>query len=295
MERRHFLKTLALVPLAPIAMKLQDLYATASTFPKTAPLPVLFAGHGSPMNALEDNAFTRAMQQLGLELRARYQPKAIVVVSAHWLTRGTFVTTNERPATIHDFGGFPEALERMQYPAPGSPELARQITEMVPDLHGTDDWGLDHGTWTLLHHLFPQADIPVLQVSIDYAKSLAWHFDFAKQLRFLRERGVLVMGSGNIVHNLRASMPRFMNQDARPFDWAIEFDQWVGDKLTSGDYRALIDYQQAGASGPLAVPTLDHYLPMLYTLGLAGKDEPLRQLYEEVSFGGMSMRTFAVG
>jgi len=295
MERRHFLKTLALVPLAAPAMKLQDLYATASTFPKTAPLPVLFVGHGSPMNALEDNPFTLSLQQLGHQLRAKYQPRAIVVVSAHWLTRGTFVTRNERPATIHDFGGFPEALERMQYPAPGSPELARLIARQVPDLHESDDWGLDHGTWTVLHHLFPKADLPVLQVSLDYTKPLSWHFDFARQLHFLRERGVLVMGSGNVVHNLRASMTNFMNGDKRPHAWAVEFDAWVGERLKQGDYRALVDYQKAGASGPLAVPTVDHYLPMLSVLGLAGREEPVRPVYEEVSFGGMSMRTFAIG
>lgn len=300
MHRRSFLRRmlpLAALPLFPAAVfnPLRDLVAAATTFPATPKLPVLFVGHGSPMNALEDNAFTRALRKLGTDLRARYQPRAVVAVSAHWLTRGSFVTRQERPETIHDFGGFPEALERMQYPAPGSPALAKELVAAVPDLHDTDEWGLDHGTWTVLHHLFPNADLPVLQVSLDHSKPLAWHFDFARQLRFLRERGVLVIGSGNIVHNLRASMPNLMRGDARPHDWAVEFDTWVSERLTSGDYRALIDYQQAGASGPLAVPTVDHYLPLLYTLGLAGKEEPLRTVYDEVSFGGISMRTFLVG
>jgi 4,5-DOPA dioxygenase extradiol len=274
---------------------LRDLTAAAATFPATPALPVLFVGHGSPMNALEDNPFTRALRKLGPELRARYKPRAIVVVSAHWLTRGSFVTRQEKPETIHDFGGFPDALERMQYPAPGAPALAKELATVVPDLHDTDEWGLDHGTWTVLHHLFPDADVPVLQVSLDYSKPLAWHFDFAHQLRFLRERGVLIVGSGNVVHNLRASMPSFMKNDHTPLPWAVEFDAWVGKHLASGDYRALIDYQKAGASGPLAVPSVDHYLPMLYILGLAGKHEPIRSVYEEVSFGGMSMRTFTVG
>jgi 4,5-DOPA dioxygenase extradiol len=258
-------------------------------------MPVLFVGHGSPMNALEENPFTRRLRQVGQQLRERQRPQAILVVSAHWLTRGTFATLNERPPTIHDFGGFPEELHRMQYPAPGAPALVRELMAQVPDVHGSDDWGLDHGTWTVLHHLFPAADIPVFQLSLDATKPLAWHFDFARQLRFLRERGVLIVGSGNVVHNLRLSMPRFMQQDARPHDWAVEFDDWFKTRLDAGDYRSLVNYAQAGASGPLAVPTVDHYLPTLYTLGLAGAAEPVTQLFEEVSYGGMSMRTFMVG
>jgi 4,5-DOPA dioxygenase extradiol len=295
MERRHFLKALGVLPLATTAMNLQTLHATASTFAKTAPMPVLFVGHGSPMNAIEDNPFTRKLRQVGEELRQRQPPKAILVVSAHWLTRGTFATLNERPKTIHDFGGFPQALFDMQYPAPGAPAVVRALIAQVPDVHGTDEWGLDHGTWTVLHHLFPKADVPVFQLSIDATKPLDWHFDFAKQLQFLRERGVLIVGSGNVVHNLRQSMPKFMTGDATPYDWAIEFDGWFKNHLDSGNYRALTDYTKAGSSGPLAVPSLDHYLPTLYTVGLAGKNEPIRQLFEEVSFGGMSMRTFMVG
>ena len=295
MERRHLLKTLSALTLATAVMNLQTLHATASTFAKTAPMPVLFVGHGSPMNAIEDNAFTRKLRQVGEDLRRNQPPKAILVVSAHWLTRGTFATLNERPKTIHDFGGFPQALFDMQYPAPGAPAVVRDLIAQVPDVHGTDEWGLDHGTWTVLHHLFPKADVPVFQLSIDATKPLDWHFDFAKQLQFLRERGVLIVGSGNVVHNLRQSMPKFMANDARPYDWAIEFDEWFKGHLVSGNYRALTDYAKAGSSGPLAVPSLDHYLPTLYTVGLAGKNEPVRQLFEEVSFGGMSMRTFMVG
>nr|WP_262896002.1 4,5-DOPA dioxygenase extradiol [Hymenobacter rubidus] len=258
-------------------------------------MPVLFVGHGSPMNALEDNAFTRRLRQVGEDLRRNRPPQAIVVVSAHWLTRGTFATLNERPKTIHDFGGFPQALFDMQYPAPGAPALVRDLMAQVPDVHGTDEWGLDHGTWTVLHHLFPAADVPVFQLSMDATKPLDWHFDFAKQLQFLRERGVLLVGSGNVVHNLRQSMPKLMAGDSQPYDWAIEFDEWFKGHLLSGNYRALTNYTAAGSSGPLAVPTLDHYLPTLYTVGLAGKNEPVQQLFEEVSFGGLGMRTFMVG
>ncbi|GAA4362410.1 4,5-DOPA dioxygenase extradiol [Hymenobacter saemangeumensis] len=295
MQRRQFLKSVAALPFAATAMNLSQLHTTAASFPKTAPMPVLFIGHGSPMNALEDNAFTRRLRQLGQQLREGPRPNTILVVSAHWQTRGTFVTGNQRPATIHDFGGFPQALFDMQYPAPGSPTLAQSIVEHVEEVHSTNDWGLDHGTWTVLHHLYPQADVPVLQLSLDYTKPLDWHFDFARQLQFLRERGVLIVGSGNIVHNLRESMPRFMNSDPRPHAWATEFDHWFKSQVEGGDYRALVRYEQAGASGRLAVPTLDHYLPTLYTLGLAGRQEPVQHLFEEVSYGGISMRTFMVG
>jgi 4,5-DOPA dioxygenase extradiol len=290
MQRRHFLTALPL-----LAMTLSDLHSQATSFAKTPRMPVLFIGHGSPMNALEDNPFTRTLRRMGTELRQHQKPNAILVVSAHWLTRGTFVTNNQRPPTIHDFGGFPQALFDMQYPAPGSPALAASILEHVHEVHESADWGLDHGTWTVLHHLYPAADIPVVQLSIDYTKPLSWHFDFARQLHFLRERGVLIVGSGNIVHNLRESMPKLMAGDNTPYAWATEFDEWVKAKLLHGDYRALTNYEAAGTAGRLAVPSPDHYLPTLYTLGLAGQQEPVKTLFEEVAYGGLSMRTFMVG
>jgi 4,5-DOPA dioxygenase extradiol len=183
----------------------------------------------------------------------------------------------------------------MQYPAPGAPALAQAIIDHVHEVHGTTDWGLDHGTWTVLHHLYPQAAIPVLQLSLDYTKPLAWHFDFARQLRFLRERGVLLIGSGNIVHNTRLSVPKLRAGDASPFAWATEFDEWVKAKLDQRDYQGLVAYERAGASGRLAVPTPDHYLPLLYSAGLARPDEAVRYAHEEVAFGGLSMRTFQLG
>ncbi|RYU78155.1 4,5-DOPA-extradiol-dioxygenase [Hymenobacter persicinus] len=274
---------------------LQDLHAAASTFQKTDKMPVLFIGHGSPMNALADNPFTRTLNTLGLDIRNRQPPRAILVVSAHWLTRGSFVTINERPETIHDFGGFPQELFDMQYPAPGAPDVAQEVMDAVPDAHPSDEWGLDHGTWTVLHHLFPEADIPVLQLSIDYYKPITYHAELARQLQFLRRRGVLIVGSGNIVHNLRQSMPRFMHDDPTPYDWAVEFDSWAKTKIDQRDLAALAHYQAAGASGPLAVPTPDHYIPMLYSLALAEPTDAIRHAFEEVSFGGMSMRSFVVG
>ena len=274
---------------------LQDLHATAREFQSTAKMPVLFIGHGSPMNALADNAFTQTLHRLGLDIRNRQPPRAVLVVSAHWLTRGSFVTINEQPETIHDFGGFPQELFDMQYPAPGAPDVAREVLDALPDAHSSDEWGLDHGSWTVLHHLFPEADIPVFQLSIDYYRPITYHAELARQLRFLRRRGVLIVGSGNIVHNLRQSMPKFLHDDPTPHAWAVEFDDWAKQKIDQRDLTALAHYQQAGASGPLAVPTPDHYIPLLYSLALAEPDDDLRHVYEEVSFGGMSMRSFVVG
>lgn len=295
MHRKDFLKALAVLPFATAMNSLQDLHTTASSFQKTTKMPVLFVGHGSPMNALADNPFTQTLHRLGQDIRNLQPPRAILVVSAHWLTRGTFVAVNERPETIHDFGGFPQELFAMQYPAPGAPDVAQEVLAALPDAHPSDEWGLDHGTWTVLHHMFPEADIPVFQLSIDYYKPITYHAELSKQLQFLRRRGVLILGSGNIVHNLRQSMPSFMNDDPRPHAWAVEFDEWAKAKINQRDLLSLAHYQQAGASGPLSVPTPDHYIPMLYSLALAEPDDDIRHAFEEVSFGGMSMRTFVVG
>lgn len=257
-------------------------------------MPVWFVGHGSPMNALEDNPFTRSLRKMGESVRDRQKPNAILVVSAHWLTRGSFVNVLPKPETIHDFGGFPKALFDAQYPAPGAPDIAKETARLSSLLHESDDWGLDHGAWTILMHLFPGADIPVYQMSIDYYQPLEYHLKLAREIRSLRERGVLVIGSGNIVHNLRMSMTRFQTNDASPYDWAVEFDQWVYDKIRNRDFESLVDYEKAGTAGKLSVPTVDHYVPLLYTLGLADDKEEITQTYEEVTFGGISMRTFQV-
>lgn len=286
---------MALWPLATCNMKLQDFPKISDTLPKSEKMPVWFVGHGSPMNALEDNPFTRSLRKMGETMRNRQKPSAILVVSAHWLTRGSFVNVIPKPETIHDFGGFPQALFDAQYPAPGAPEIAKETAKLSTLLHESDDWGIDHGAWTILMHLFPNADIPVFQMSIDYHQPMQYHFDLAKEIRALRERGVLVIGSGNIVHNLRMSMARFQNNDASPFDWAVEFDNWVHEKIEKRDFQSLTDYEKAGTAGKLSVPTVDHYVPLLYTLGLADDKEAIKQTYEEVSFGGMSMRTFQVG
>lgn len=299
MDRKDFLKTLAMLPLATCNMKLQDFPKLMEASPvktTTDKMPALFVGHGSPMNALEDNAFTRSLRKLGTEFKQEgKKPSAILVVSAHWLTRGSMVNISEKPKTIHDFGGFPKALFDMQYPAPGAPKQAKETALLSHLLHETNEWGLDHGAWTVLVHLFPEADIPVFQMSIDYYRPMEYHLDLAAQLRSLRNKGVLVIGSGNIVHNLRMSIPKLQQGDAAPYDWATEFDTWVEGKINAGDYNSLANYEQIGNAGKLAVPTTDHYIPMLYTLGLADGKEEVRQVYESVEYGGLSMRTFLVG
>ncbi len=276
-------------------MKLSDFPQISDALPASDKMPVLFVGHGSPMNALEDNPFTRSLSSMGKTLREKHQPSAILVVSAHWLTQGSYVNISPKPETIHDFGGFPQPLFDMQYPAPGAPDVAKQTAKLSAFLHESDDWGLDHGAWTILHHLFPEADIPVFQMSIDYHRPLQYHLELAKELRSLREKGVLIIGSGNIVHNLRLSVPRFQSNDSRPFDWATEFDQWTLSKIQQRDFQSLTNYELAGTSGKLSVPTVDHYVPLLYSLGLADAKEDIRQTYEEVTFGGISMRTFQIG
>jgi len=296
MDRLSFLKTLALLPLAACKMKVQDLSKMAEALPATARMPVLFVGHGSPMNALEDNPFTRSLRQLGQTFQQEGRtPAAILVVSAHWLTRGTYVNISPKPKTIHDFGGFPQELFDAQYPAPGSPDSAKTAASLSPLIHETEEWGLDHGAWTILLHLFPAAQIPVFQLSIDYHQPMQYHFDLARQLQALREKGVLIIGSGNIVHNLRLSMGSLQRNDPKPFDWAVQFDTWVKEKLTTGDFKSLLNYESQGEAGRLSVPTPDHYIPLLYTLGLTSEKDEIRQTYEEVTFGGISMRTFQAG
>jgi 4,5-DOPA dioxygenase extradiol len=288
MKRNDFLKTIALAPFAGIAMNLNELEKISSEFDSTPKMPVLFVGHGSPMNAIEDNPFTRALKKVG----AQYKPSAIMVISAHWLTNGTYVSTVKKPETIYDFGGFPDKLFQQKYPANGSPETAKMVSSMVNHIKEDHEWGLDHGAWSILLHLFPKADIPVFQMSIDYTKPMSYHFELGKQLQQLRNKGVLIISSGNIVHNLRLSMDALYKNDAKPFDWAVDFDNWSKEKLDKREFESLIAFEKHKA-GKLASPTPDHYIPMIYTLGLSEKKDTLKHEYEEVTFGAISMRTFS--
>lgn len=256
--------------------------------------PLVFIGHGDPMNALRNNAFTQSLQNLGVDIIQKSLPKAVLCISAHWLTKGTFINNAEKPPTIHDFGGFPQELFDVEYPAPGAPVFAAETKQLTTGSQLTTDWGLDHGAWTVLRHVFPNANVPVYQMSIDYYQSMDYHFELAKQLDALRDKGVLIIGSGNVVHNLGLSVQRFSAGNAEPFDWAVEFDAWVGEKILNCDWKALGKYDTTSA-GKLSVPTPDHYAPLMYVMGLAGEQEPIQILYESVEYGGISMRTFKVG
>lgn len=256
-----------------------------------APLaPAMFIGHGSPMNIIRDNAFTRSLADLGTQTPV---PPAVLVISAHWLTPGeTRVAVNPAPRTIYDFGGFPESLYKVDYPAPGSPDYARAAAAQVHSVkvHEDHEMGLDHGAWSILRHIWPKADVPVFQLSIDYAKPAAFHYALGQELQALRQRGLMILGSGNIVHNLR--MLDWQHEEGPAFDWAAEFDTWARSRLLDGDHAALIDYQRQGKEARLAIPTTDHYLPMLYTLGTQAKDEQVRFTHESFQHGSISMRCF---
>lgn len=255
-------------------------------------MPVLFVGHGSPMNAVETNGFTQRLAALGESLP---RPKAILCVSAHWMTEGTWVTQMRQPKTIHDFYGFPEALFEVQYPAPGSPELAARISESAqdPKVHSDHEmWGLDHGTWSVLRHMYPRADVPTLQLSVYLEQPGEYHYKVGLQLRSLREQGVLIVGSGNIVHNLRRIS---WQDDAKPYDWAVEFDEWAKEKLLARDDKALVAEYGASAAGRLSVPTPDHYYPLLTVLGAADEREEATFPYEGMQNGSISMRAVQFG
>lgn len=257
-------------------------------------LPVLFIGHGSPMNGIEDNEFSRTWNKFGNEIP---KPKAVLVVSAHWLTNGTHVTAMENPKTIHDFGGFPQALFDVQYPAKGSPELAQVTADLVTTTPvGLDhEWGLDHGTWTVVRHMYPNADIPVLQLSIDYSKPAQYHFDLAQQLKSLRKKGVLIIGSGNMVHNLRMVAWDKLQEKEYGYDWAVEMNSVFKEKIGDRDFRALIEYEKLNAAAKLAIPTPDHYYPLIYTLGLQNDSDEISFFNDRLVGGSLNMTSVKFG
>jgi len=252
-------------------------------------MPVLFVGHGSPMNAIEENEFSRAWVQIASGLP---RPKAIVCVSAHWETNGVAVTAMPDPRTIHDFYGFPRALSEVQYPAPGSPELAERICSQLSDLNVTLDqsWGLDHGTWSVLRQMYPAADIPVIQLSLARKQTPDFHYELGRRLQFLRTENVLVVGSGNIVHNLR-----LVAFNAPPFDWADEWDQFVSRAIEMDDHLPLIQYEQQGRAALLSINTAEHYLPLLYILGMKMPEDPVTFYNGQIFAASLSMRSVRIG
>jgi 4,5-DOPA dioxygenase extradiol len=292
LDRNKFLKYLALAPLTGVAMKLNALNKLTEPFNNTAKMPVLFMGHGSPMNAIEENEFVQGFRSIGKEIP---KPNAILCVSAHWETRGTFVTAMKNPRTIHDFGGFPQALFDVQYPAPGSPDLAIETQKVITSTEvGLDNnWGLDHGAWSVIKHLYPNADIPVIQISIDYSKPAQYHYDLAKQLATLRNKGVLIIGSGNMVHNLRMVEWRRLN-DTYGFDWALEANEKMKQFILHDDHQSLINYSKQGKPFQLAIPTPEHYMPLLYSLALKDKNEKISFFNDKPVAGSLTMTSVKI-
>ena len=274
-------------------MTLNHLRNLTSQFEHTDVMPVLFLGHGSPMNAIEDNMFVASFRELG---RSLPKPQLILCVSAHWETKGTWVTAMSSPETIHDFGGFPRPLYEVQYPAPGSPEWAKKTKEMITKtVVGLDyNWGLDHGAWSVIKHLYPQADVPVIQMSIDYTQSAQHHYDLAKEIRELRRKGVLIVGSGNMVHNLSMVDFRRLGGDPYGYDWAIEANELMKSYMLDEDHQSLIQYRKQGPAFELAIPTPEHYLPLIYTMGLKEKTDSISFFNDEPVGGSLTMTSVIV-
>ncbi len=293
MNRKKFLQQIGTFSLAAYTMNTQAFNSFTNTLQPSAKMPVLFVGHGSPMNALESNEFTKKWQQLGASLP---RPQAILCISAHWETEGTFVTAMPQPKTIHDFGGFPQALFDVQYPAPGSLDLAKNAKELVKQTSiGLDEkWGLDHGCWSILKPMFPKADIPVIQMSLDYRKDAAYHYNLGKELQQLRHKGVLIVGSGNIVHNLGLINWQKMNEPEYGFDWALEAKEKLNNYIISGNHQQLIQYKNLGKSIALAVPSPDHFLPLLYTLALKTEKDQLSLFNDKALMGSITMTSVLI-
>ena len=264
---------------------------TDTYIPTNTRQPVLFLGHGSPMVTLQDNRFTRAWREVG---RSIARPRAVLMISAHWYTRGTAIATTAAPATLHDFYGFPPELYAMRYPAPGDPALARRVTELLTPLEVLQDgeWGLDHGAWCVLTHVFPDADIPVVQLSIDSTQPNAWHYALGRRLAPLRDEGVLIVGSGNVVHHLGA-LRREAN--AAPWPWATEFSRIVREHVARGDHAGLVDYERFAECARQSVPSPDHYLPLLYVLGASTAQDTVSVFTEGIELGSIDMMSVQLG
>jgi 4,5-DOPA dioxygenase extradiol len=291
MDRRTFL---AMIGSSMAATPLLSADWLLETFSENGEvMPALFVGHGSPMNGIEDNEFSRYWRQLAGEIP---KPSAVLCISAHWLTRGTYITAMDEPRTIHDFGGFPPELFAVQYPAKGHPELATMTANLISSTNiGLDhEWGLDHGTWTVVRHMYPDASVPVLQLSIDATQPISYHYLLAKELMQLRRKGVLIIGSGNMVHNLGMVAWDRLNERFG-FDWAIEMNELFKQKIVDFDHEALIAYEKLGSAAKLAVPTTEHYLPLIYTLGLRLPQDNLSFFNDQAVAGSLTMTSVRFG
>ena len=293
MNRKNFLQSLAILPLSSLAMQLSELEQMSSSFKNTPKMPVLFLGHGSPMNAIEENEFVRGFRN---SVKGIPKPAAILCISAHWETKGTFVTAMQKPSTIHDFGGFPKALFDVQYPALGSPELAQLTKTLVKKTNiGLDEkWGLDHGAWSVVKHMYPLADVPIIQMSLDYYQTPQYHYELAKELAVLRTKGVLIIGSGNMVHNLGMIAWDKMNADNFAFDWAAEANDKMKKFILANDHKSLINFRSQGKAFDLAIPSPEHYLPLIYTLALKEENEKISFFNDKAVAGSLTMTSVKI-
>jgi len=275
-------------------MKLSELNKMTEPLSNTVKMPVLFLGHGSPMNAIEENEFVTGFRNVAKEIP---KPNAILCISAHWETKGTFVTAMQNPPTIHDFGGFPKELFEVEYPAPGDLLLAKETKSLITKTEvGLDDkWGLDHGAWSVIKHLYPDADIPVIQLSLDYNQTPQYHYELAREIKLLREKGVLIIGSGNMVHNLRMLAWDKLNASEYGFDWAIEANEKMKKYILDGDHNPLINFRSQGKSFDLAIPTPEHFLPLLYTLALQENNEAISLFNDKAVAGSLTMTSVKIG
>lgn len=294
MNRKQFLGLMGLAPLFYAMKNINQLYTYKDHLPNTAKMPVLFLGHGSPMNAIEENEFVNGFRTTAKTLPT---PTAILCISAHWYTKGTKVTAMELPQTIHDFNGFPKELFAVQYPAKGAPELAQLTKELAlpTTVELNHDWGLDHGAWSVIKHLYPNANVPVIQMSIDNSLSAEQHFELAQKLQVLRNKGILIIGSGNIIHNLQLIDWQNFNKDNHGYDWAKEAHSDFTNYLLNEDFKSLLNYQNHSQAWNLAIPTPDHYLPLLYTIGLKNKNEELQLFNDKFVAGSLSMTSVKIG
>ena len=293
MERKIFIKTIITGAVTMTSLSAFNKF-TNDLKEQEQVMPVLFIGHGSPMNGIEDNEFSRRWAQMAKEIPT---PKAVLVVSAHWFSKGTHITAMDFPKTIHDFGGFPQALFDVQYNAPGNPALAKETVALIKSAHVEldHDWGLDHGTWTIVRHMYPEANIPVLQLSIDYTKDPQYHYNLAKELYNLRKKGVLIIGSGNMVHNLRMVAWDKMDEPGYGFDWALKMNDTFKHLIENGNHESLINYQILGKEGRLAIPTPEHYLPLLYSLALKGNKDDISFFNDRAVAGSLTMTSVKIG
>jgi 4,5-DOPA dioxygenase extradiol len=299
MKRGDFIKLATLAPLSFSAMNLNEFHKITSFLSNQGKkTPVLFTSHGNPMEIIvprEQSPFWTSLNVLGKDLREKYDVKAALVVSAHWCTRGTYVNISQEQKQIYDYYGFPDNYYDPKYQAFGSPEIAKEIKQYIPDVQETTDWGLDHGAWPMLMHLFPEANIPVFQMSISYYEKPEYHYQLGKQLKALREKGVLIIGSGALIHNLPLASQKMMKNDMNAYGWEAEFDGWIKEQLDNRNFKAILEYETSHKLGKLAAPTPDHFVPVLYSLGLMNPEENIHYFYDGATkLPAFSERSFVI-